>query len=80
MLTGSVACSCGRHLTWRCQCGAVRYGPVLGVGCSLHAGQPTSASPQWRSGVASCLLNELHPGGQSELGVDVGEVGLHSAR
>jgi hypothetical protein len=23
MLVGSIACSCGRHLTWRCECGAV---------------------------------------------------------
>jgi hypothetical protein len=27
MLVGSVACSCGRHLTWRCECSAVTYGP-----------------------------------------------------
>jgi hypothetical protein len=27
MLVGSIACSCGRHLTWRCECGAVTYGP-----------------------------------------------------
>jgi len=26
------------------------------------------------------FLNELHPGGQAELGVNVGEVGLHGAR
>ena len=31
-----------------------------------------------RSGVASCFLNELYAGGQSEFGVNVGEVGLHS--
>jgi hypothetical protein len=29
MLVGSLACSCGRHLTWRCECGAVTYGPAL---------------------------------------------------
>jgi hypothetical protein len=33
MLVGSIACSCGRHLTWRCECGAVTYGPALGEGC-----------------------------------------------
>ena len=30
-------------------------------------------------GVAGCFLDELHAGGQAELGVDVGEVGLHGA-
>jgi hypothetical protein len=30
MLVGSIACSCGRHLTWCCECGAVTYGPALG--------------------------------------------------
>jgi hypothetical protein len=35
---GSIACSCGRHLTWRCECGAVTYGPALGDGCSLLDG------------------------------------------
>ena len=38
MLVGSIACSCGRHLTWRCECGAVTYGPALGEGCSLLDG------------------------------------------
>jgi hypothetical protein len=28
----------------------------------------------FRSGVAGCLLGELHPGGQAQLGVDAGEV------
>ena len=28
---------------------------------------------------AGCFLGELHAGGQAELGVDVGEVGLHGA-
>jgi hypothetical protein len=35
MLVGSSACSCRRHLTWRCECGAVTYGPALAEGCSL---------------------------------------------
>jgi hypothetical protein len=26
MLVGSIACSCGGHFTWRCECGAVTYG------------------------------------------------------
>jgi hypothetical protein len=26
MLVGSIASSCGRHLTWACECGAVTYG------------------------------------------------------
>jgi len=38
MLVGSIACSCGRHLTWRCGCGAVTYGPALAEGCSLLDG------------------------------------------
>ena len=29
------------------------------------------------SGVPDCCLSELHPGGQAEFGVDVGEVGFH---
>jgi hypothetical protein len=29
MLVGSIACSCGQHLTWRCDRGAVSYGPAL---------------------------------------------------
>jgi hypothetical protein len=38
VLVGSIACSCGRHLTRRCECGAVTYGPGLGDGCSLLDG------------------------------------------
>jgi hypothetical protein len=30
--------------------------------------------------VAGCFLDELYAGGESEFGVDVGEVGLHGAR
>src|SRR5271166_506724 len=26
MPVSSIACSCGRYLTWRCECGAVTYG------------------------------------------------------
>jgi hypothetical protein len=37
-IVGTIACSCGRHLTWRCECGAVTYGPALGEGCSLLNG------------------------------------------
>jgi hypothetical protein len=32
------------------------------------------------SAVTGCFLRELHAGGESEFGVDVGEVGLHGAR
>lgn len=32
------------------------------------------------SGVAGGFLGELYAGGEAELGVDVGEVGLHGAR
>jgi hypothetical protein len=35
MLSGSTECSCGRHLTWRCHCGAVTYRPELGEKCIL---------------------------------------------
>ncbi len=37
-------------------------------------------SRRQRSGVAGCFLDELHPRGEAEFGVDVGEVGLHGAR
>jgi hypothetical protein len=30
--------SCGRHMTWRCECGAVTYGPALADGCSVLDG------------------------------------------
>jgi hypothetical protein len=28
---------CGRHMTWRCECGAITYGPALveGAVCSM---------------------------------------------
>ncbi|MDT5120486.1 MAG: hypothetical protein QOE30_6225 [Mycobacterium sp.] len=39
MLVGSIACSCGRHITWRCECGAVAYGPARSAKCSLLDGQ-----------------------------------------
>lgn len=32
------------------------------------------------SAASGCFLRELHSGGESEFGVDVGEVGLHGAR
>ena len=32
------------------------------------------------SAVPGCFLRELHAGGESEFGVDVGEVGLYGAR
>jgi hypothetical protein len=32
------------------------------------------------SAVPGCFLRELHARGESEFGVDVGEVGLHGAR
>jgi hypothetical protein len=38
VLVGCVACSRGRHLTWRCECGAVSYGLALAEGCSLLRG------------------------------------------
>jgi hypothetical protein len=38
ILVASIACSCGRHLTWRCECNAVTYGLALAEGCSLLDG------------------------------------------
>jgi hypothetical protein len=38
MLVGTIACSCGRHITWRCECGAITYGPPLTERCSLLDG------------------------------------------
>jgi hypothetical protein len=40
VLVGSIACTCGegRHLTWLCDCGSTRYGPPLGVSCSVLNG------------------------------------------
>lgn len=38
VLVGSVPCSCGRHLSWECPCGAVAYGPALQDSCSLLHG------------------------------------------
>jgi hypothetical protein len=37
-IIGAIPCSCGRHLTWACECGAVTYGPALAEGCSLLDG------------------------------------------
>jgi hypothetical protein len=39
-----------------------------------------AASKRLSSAVPGCFLSELHPRGQAEFGVDVGEVGLHGAR
>lgn len=38
MLVDRIACLCGRHLTWCCECGAVTYGPTFAYGCSLLDG------------------------------------------
>ena len=49
---GSIACSCGHHLTWRCECSAVTYGLALADGCSLLNGRrafASRASPRWGS-------------------------------
>jgi len=31
----SAMCSCGRHQTWRCHCGAMTYEPSLSAHCDL---------------------------------------------
>ena len=46
----------------------------------FETGASTLALSRPCSGVAGRFLGELHAGGQPELGVDVGEVGLHGAR
>jgi hypothetical protein len=38
MLVGTIARSCGRHMTWECECGDVTYGPALAPSCSLLDG------------------------------------------
>ena len=49
--------------------------------CQGEASPPRARRDLQRPPSAACrFLNELHARGESELGVDVGEVGLHSAR
>jgi hypothetical protein len=38
MLVGTIACSCGRHITWECECGEVTYGLALTPSCSVLDG------------------------------------------
>jgi hypothetical protein len=54
-LVGSIACSCGRHLTWCCECGAVTYGPALADGCSLLDGPRGGPIVHLLVGPSSCL-------------------------
>jgi hypothetical protein len=49
---GTIACSCGRHLTWRCECGAVTYGPALAEGCSLLDGPRGCAASEHPTGMS----------------------------
>jgi len=35
IVINSTACSCGRHRTWRCHCGAVTYAPAMGEKCDI---------------------------------------------
>jgi hypothetical protein len=44
-----------------------------------HMSALRTCSCRCRSAVPGCFLSELYAGGDSEFGVDVGEVGLHSA-
>jgi hypothetical protein len=53
MLVGTVACSCGRHLTWRCECGAVTYGPGAGRARRLHVTAGHGGSPHSAGACAS---------------------------
>ncbi len=34
MLMRTITCSCGRHTTWRRQCGELTYQPALGKQCA----------------------------------------------
>jgi hypothetical protein len=60
-----------------CEGGGVAAHPALK---KRRIEEPEGGSPRLRSRVAGSLLDELHAGGQSEFGVDVGEMGLHRAR
>src|SRR5882762_7220356 len=57
MLVGSIACSCGRHLTWCCECGAVTYGPALGAVQSARWAGPCPLSRLRR---VLSRLDEVH--------------------
>jgi hypothetical protein len=35
MIVGTIPCSCGPHICWECECGAVTYAPELVESCSL---------------------------------------------
>src|ERR1700759_2262508 len=35
IVANSAVCSCGRHQTWRCHCGAMTYEPTVGTRCNL---------------------------------------------
>ncbi|WP_236983709.1 MULTISPECIES: hypothetical protein [Mycobacterium] len=35
MTVDTVACSCGAHVRWECECGAATYGPALIESCSV---------------------------------------------
>ncbi|MDT5347388.1 MAG: hypothetical protein QOH91_675 [Mycobacterium sp.] len=52
---------------------------ALGLAGAAFAAVEYTGVPAW-SGAPAGLLDELNTGGQAELGVDVGEVGLHGAR
>jgi hypothetical protein len=65
-LVGSIACSCGRHTTWRCECGAVTYGPALAEGCSLLDGPArmrwlAPAYQAWRAASWARCTREVSP-------------------
>jgi hypothetical protein len=58
---------------------------AVGPADAAHRPEPSlsdyivNLSCRHQSAVPGCFLNELHAGGESELGVDVREVGLHGA-
>ena len=61
MIVYAIACSCGEHLTWECECSAITYGPALAEGCSLLDGPARGAvsSPPitiYRLGGLHCSL------------------------
>jgi len=38
MIVATIACSCGPHISWECECGAATYEPELIESCSLVTG------------------------------------------
>src|SRR3984957_1274116 len=69
VLGGSVACSGGRHLTWRCEWGALTYGPALAEGCSLLAARlDAQLGENLAQVVFDCARADEQPGADFRVG------------